>query len=56
MVAAQQAAEQILEENAAKDPAYAKIYTHWSKFRTEAVQWFGTAELTYAQFVSDHRG
>jgi TRAP-type mannitol/chloroaromatic compound transport system substrate-binding protein len=56
MVAAQQASEQILEENAAKDPAYAKIYAHWGKFRTDAVQWFGTAELTYAQFVSGHRG
>jgi len=48
---AREAAVQILEDNAAKDPGYAKVYNAWNAAREDAFRWFGTAELAYAQFV-----
>ncbi len=48
--AASDAARAMLEENAAKDAAYKKVYEHWSKFRKESFRWFGGAELSYARF------
>jgi TRAP-type mannitol/chloroaromatic compound transport system substrate-binding protein len=51
MVGARNASQQILEENAAKDPRYAKIYNAWNAARGDAFRWFGTAELAYAQFA-----
>ena len=49
MSAAREASQQLLEEQAAADPAYAKIYAHWKAARTDAFRWFGTAELAYAK-------
>lgn len=51
MRAAQQAAEAILNENAAKDASYRKVHAHWQKFRKDAFRWFGLAELAYARFA-----
>ena len=51
MAAARDASAQILAENAAKDPAYGDVHEAWSKFRAESFQWWGTAELAYAQFA-----
>ncbi|MEM7260517.1 MAG: TRAP transporter substrate-binding protein [Planctomycetota bacterium] len=43
---------ELLEETASKDPQYRKIYDHWRAFRESSSKWFGSAELTYARFVS----
>ncbi len=51
MSAARSAAEQILEENAAKDPGYRGVYDSWSAFRTDSFRWWSTAELAYASFA-----
>jgi len=44
----------ILEEQAAADTRYRKIYEHWKKFRAESSAWLSTAELTYAQFAAQN--
>ncbi len=49
--AAREAAAQLMEDEAAKDPAYRKIYDAWKKARTDLFRWFGTAELAYANFA-----
>ena len=51
MKGAQEAARQILNEQAAKDPAYRKIYEAWEASRKAQAKWFSTAELAYAQFA-----
>ena len=38
----------MLEEEAASDKGYRKVYDHWKKYRTETFEWFGKAELAYA--------
>ena len=50
MRAAADASVAMLEENAAKNPAYRKVYEHWSKFRKASYRWFSGAELAYARF------
>ncbi len=52
MSAAQRESLSLLDEYAAADPAYRKIYESWKKFRTESFAWFGTAELAFAAFSS----
>lgn len=49
--AAAETSRAMLEEQAAADPAYRKVYDAWSKARRVLYQWFGTAELTYASFA-----
>jgi TRAP-type mannitol/chloroaromatic compound transport system substrate-binding protein len=51
MAGALDASRQILEDHAAKDPAYATIYEHWKKARAEQFKFFSTAELAYARFA-----
>jgi len=51
MKGAQEAARQILSEQAAKDPSYRKIYEAWEASRKAQAKWFSTAELAYAQFA-----
>ncbi len=48
MKVAQRESIAVLEEHAAADPAYRKIYENWKKFREDSFAWFGTAELAYA--------
>ncbi|MCO5045360.1 MAG: TRAP transporter substrate-binding protein [Verrucomicrobia bacterium] len=40
-----------MEEHAAKDATYARIYAHWKKFRTDSFRWFNTAEQPYQAFA-----
>jgi len=49
MAAAREAATQLLEDEAASDPAYAKVLAEWKKFRDASFSWFGRAELAYGQ-------
>ncbi|MCZ6597724.1 MAG: TRAP transporter substrate-binding protein [Planctomycetota bacterium] len=49
--AAAEAATQLMEDEAAADATYRKIYAAWKKARGELFRWFGTAELSYARFA-----
>jgi TRAP-type mannitol/chloroaromatic compound transport system substrate-binding protein len=48
---ARDAARQLLSEEAAKDPAYRKVYEQWEKFRAGSFAWSGRNELAYASFA-----
>jgi TRAP-type mannitol/chloroaromatic compound transport system substrate-binding protein len=49
--AAQKAAFDLYEEEAAKNPAWKKIYEPWKKFREEEFLWHRAAEFTYTSFA-----
>ena len=51
MKAAQNAAFDLYEEEAAKNPAFKKMYEPWKKFRSEIMLWHRFAENTYSNFV-----
>lgn len=51
MEAAEQNAFDLLEEQAAADPTYDKVYRAYMKWRADAYRWFGTAEQAYARFA-----
>lgn len=51
MSAARDAAAQLLSDEAAADPEYAKVYQEWTKFRDASFEWFGRAEQAYGQFA-----
>lgn len=51
MKAALKVAEDIYREEAAKNPAFKKIYEPWARFRNDQFQWFRVAELSYANFT-----
>ena len=51
MTAARGAAFQLYDEEAAKNPDFAAIYTEWKKFRDGQIQWFRVAESTYENFM-----
>ncbi len=51
MEAARTAANGILEENAARDATYRRVYEAWRTFRDSSFRWFGTAERAYADFA-----
>lgn len=51
MRAAREVSFDMLEEQAAKDDTYRKIYEPWKKARRDAYRWFGTAELAYSRFA-----
>jgi TRAP-type mannitol/chloroaromatic compound transport system substrate-binding protein len=42
---------ELLEEEAAADATYARIYDNWKKFRSSSFDWFATGELAYARFA-----
>ncbi len=44
--------DQMYEEEAAKNPKFAKIYTEWKKFRGEEAAWFALAESAMDEFLS----
>ena len=48
MAAARRESQAMLEEEAAKNASYKKVYDHWTSYRTDAFDWFGKAELAYA--------
>ncbi|MGD8395727.1 MAG: TRAP transporter substrate-binding protein [Candidatus Eiseniibacteriota bacterium] len=55
MAAAEAAATDIMEEAAAGDATYRRVYETWSKARRELFDWFGTAELAYAEAAFSRR-
>jgi TRAP-type mannitol/chloroaromatic compound transport system substrate-binding protein len=50
MAAAREITVELLEE-AASDPLYGRIYASYRSWRDQAYRWFGTAELSYADFA-----
>ncbi len=51
MAAAHKETFAIYEEEAAKNPAFRKIYADWKKFRDNTNQWLKVAEASYANFL-----
>ncbi len=51
MKAAQDAAFELYYEEAGKNPAFAKLFESWRKFRAEVMLWHRFAENTYSNFV-----
>jgi len=49
--AAQQAAYELYEEEAGKNPAWKKIYEPWKKFRSDQFLWHRVQEFAYENFV-----
>ena len=45
------ASDELMQEQAAADPAYRKIFEHWTKARDAMVAWDSAAALPYASFV-----
>jgi TRAP-type mannitol/chloroaromatic compound transport system substrate-binding protein len=54
MKAAQKAAFELYDEEAAKNPAFKKIYVPWRAFREELTLWHRVAELTYTNFAANN--
>ncbi|MEM1204750.1 MAG: TRAP transporter substrate-binding protein [Acidobacteriota bacterium] len=51
LAAAEKASFEMMEEDAAADPSYRKVYDSWKATRTAAIAWARTAEQTYANFA-----
>jgi TRAP-type mannitol/chloroaromatic compound transport system substrate-binding protein len=51
LAAARKTSLEMLEEQAAADPEYRRIYEAWKQARRDAFRWFRTAELAYASFA-----
>ncbi|MBX2821758.1 MAG: TRAP transporter substrate-binding protein [Rhodothermaceae bacterium] len=51
MAEAEKHAFDIMEEEAAADAGYQKVYSSFKKFRDESYRWFSTAENTYGAFA-----
>jgi len=49
--AAQQAAYELYEDEAGKNPAWKKIYEPWKKFRSDQFLWHRVQEFAYESFV-----
>mgnify|MGYP001814337498 CR=1 FL=1 len=43
----------IMEQEAASDPAYQKIFSSWKAVREESFRWFGSSERAYTEFTID---
>jgi len=51
LIAARKAAFDIYDQEAAKNPAFKKIYIPWKRFRDAGIQWFKVAEASYGNFL-----
>jgi TRAP-type mannitol/chloroaromatic compound transport system substrate-binding protein len=51
MTASANVSRDMLEQHAARDATYRRVYDSFRQFRTESVRWFGTAEAAYSEFV-----
>jgi len=51
MAAAERATRELLEQNAAADATYRRIYDAFREFRSDSYQWFETAEQEFARFA-----
>ena len=51
LVAAQDAAEDVMAEEAVRNPRFAKVYGEWARFRDESRLWSRVAEYAYDSFI-----
>ncbi len=51
MVAAHKASFELYDNEAGKNPAFKKIYTEWSKYRSQVQRWFALAEANMENFL-----
>ncbi|HMP71941.1 MAG TPA: TRAP transporter substrate-binding protein [Kiritimatiellia bacterium] len=51
LIQAEKLSFEVMEEKAARNPAYAKIYHHWKAFRADVFPWFDIAENSYQSFA-----
>lgn len=56
LVEAEKITRQIMDEKAAANPLYKKIYDHWRAFRETSNRWFATSELAQQQFTLGQTG
>ena len=49
--ASRAASAELIEEEAAADATYARIYEAWKGYRASSFDWFATGELAYARFA-----
>ena len=56
MERAQEVTQQLLQDEAAADPTYRKIYESYRSFREDAYRWFGGPEFAYADFAFPRPG
>ncbi len=55
MTAARKIAFDLYAQEAARNPAFKRIYVEWKKFLDNSVQWFKLAEASYANFLYSAR-
>jgi TRAP-type mannitol/chloroaromatic compound transport system substrate-binding protein len=55
MEAAYKAAQDLYAEEAAKNPAFKKIYVEWEKYRKTQNAWFSIAESRMDSFLQSHK-
>ena len=50
--AASKAAFELYDAEAAKNPAFKKLYEPWKKFRDQQYEWFAIAELSFESLTT----
>jgi TRAP-type mannitol/chloroaromatic compound transport system substrate-binding protein len=51
--AADRATREMHQEQIAAEASYRKVFEAWDQFRKQSHRWFGTAELSYAQYAAE---
>ena len=55
MEACYKASNEVMEEEAAKNAKFRKVYEPWKRFRQDQNQWFSVAEAPMQNFMSSHK-
>lgn len=55
MEAAWKASQDLFREESAKNPAFKKLYDHFSSYRKSQLAWLGTAETALNRFMQQHK-
>jgi TRAP-type mannitol/chloroaromatic compound transport system substrate-binding protein len=55
MDACYKAANEVMEEEAAKNAKFKKVYEPWKRFRQDQNQWFSVAEATLQNYMISHK-
>ena len=52
MAACYKAANEVMEEESAKNPKFKKVYDSWKAFRDDQILWFRVAEQNFDNFMA----
>jgi TRAP-type mannitol/chloroaromatic compound transport system substrate-binding protein len=55
MDACHKAAQDVMDEEASKNPKFRKVYEPWKRFRQDENQWFSVAEATLQNYMNSAR-